>query len=200
MRPSRSNRTEVETRFHMTDDRVTRIQTNTALAVFLSGWDSQISFSMIHGRSAFRGVDHGWHGAGLERRAWTHAAPRLVWRTRRIPPRRHRPEPQDAGTSSPRTSAPATGCVVSGGAKRAESKGKGHPISHTQSNRSEGSLLSENRLFRQHRPIADIPSTPPKATFARGPNQPKAEAFAKNHEGRTLAPRTCSHGLATGKG
>ena len=45
---------------------------------------------------------------------------------------------------------------MSGGAKRAESKGKGHSISHTQSNRSKGSLLSENRFFRQHRASTDL--------------------------------------------
>ena len=34
-------------------------------------WDSQISFSVTHGWSAFGGADHGGQDMGLERRAWT---------------------------------------------------------------------------------------------------------------------------------
>ena len=38
---------------------------------FLAARDSQISFSVIHRRSAFGGADHGGHDVELGRRAWT---------------------------------------------------------------------------------------------------------------------------------
>jgi SRSO17 transposase len=45
--------------------------TSTTLADFERARDSQISFSVTHGWSAFGGADHGWQIIGLERRAWT---------------------------------------------------------------------------------------------------------------------------------
>src|SRR6516162_9860013 len=46
-------------------------ETSTTLADFLAAQDSQISFSVTHGWSAYGGADHGWQNVGLEKRAWT---------------------------------------------------------------------------------------------------------------------------------
>src|SRR3984893_16994470 len=45
--------------------------TSTTLADLEGGGDSQISFSVTHGWSAFGGTDHGWQDAELGRGAWT---------------------------------------------------------------------------------------------------------------------------------
>src|ERR1700731_4621305 len=44
---------------------------STTLADLEGGGDSQISFSVTHGWSAFGGADHGWQDAELGRGAWT---------------------------------------------------------------------------------------------------------------------------------
>src|SRR5271167_1613410 len=44
---------------------------NTTLADFRGEGDSQISFSVTHGWSAFGGADHGWQDAELGRGTWT---------------------------------------------------------------------------------------------------------------------------------
>jgi hypothetical protein len=41
-----------------------------SLALLWLTQDSQITFSVTHGWSAFRGADHDWQDVGLERRAW----------------------------------------------------------------------------------------------------------------------------------
>src|ERR1700736_6625785 len=46
-------------------------RTSTTLADLEGGGDSQISFSVTHGWSAFGGADHGWQDAELGRGAWT---------------------------------------------------------------------------------------------------------------------------------
>src|SRR6266540_4371853 len=45
--------------------------TSTTLADFLRARDSQITFSVTHGWSAFGGADHGEQAVRLEKRAWT---------------------------------------------------------------------------------------------------------------------------------
>jgi hypothetical protein len=40
---------------------------STTLAEFSRAQDSQITFSVTHGWSAFGGADHGWQDVGLER-------------------------------------------------------------------------------------------------------------------------------------
>src|SRR3984893_10847312 len=47
------------------------VPTSTTLADLEGGGDSQISFSVTHGWSAFGGADHGWQDAELGRGAWT---------------------------------------------------------------------------------------------------------------------------------
>src|ERR1700730_6663846 len=49
----------------------TDMNPNTTLADLEGGGDSQISFSVTHGWSAFGGADHGWQDAELGRGAWT---------------------------------------------------------------------------------------------------------------------------------
>src|SRR5208282_3443000 len=44
---------------------------STTLADFERAGDSQISFSVTHGWSAFGGADHGWQDVELGRGAWT---------------------------------------------------------------------------------------------------------------------------------
>ena len=44
-----------------------RMRPSTTLAEFSRAQDSQITFSVTHGWSAFGGADHGWQDVGLER-------------------------------------------------------------------------------------------------------------------------------------
>jgi hypothetical protein len=50
---------------------------STTLAVLRGARDSQISFSVTHGWSAFGGADHGWQDIGLARRALLREEQRL---------------------------------------------------------------------------------------------------------------------------
>src|SRR3974390_3470448 len=47
----------------------------TTLEDFFRAQDSQISFSVTHGWSAFGGADHGWQDVGLEGGSWTLSQP-----------------------------------------------------------------------------------------------------------------------------
>ena len=62
--------------------------TSTTLADF-EGRDSQISFSVTHGWSAFGRADHGWQDVGLERGAWFETS--ITWE--RFETTRSRPRP-----------------------------------------------------------------------------------------------------------